>query len=71
MVEALGLRVVDEDEVGVALEGCGRQVELRFPVDRASGFQAIFGWLAVEEALGVGRLDQPPEDQFILIPVVS
>jgi len=62
LVQALGLPVVDQDEIRVVIESLDRLLELGLPLDRAVGFQAVFRRLTVKDAFRISRLHEAAKD---------
>jgi hypothetical protein len=63
------LLVVDQDEEPASAERVERLFKLRFPIDRTVPFEVVLRAFAIQDALGIGRLNQPAEDELIALLV--
>src|SRR5436190_1311578 len=66
LIEALRLFVVNDHKEAVFSKPIQRPRELLLPIYRPVLFQTIFRVTAVQDSLGIGRLDQAAENTFVL-----
>src|SRR5712692_9401233 len=69
LVQAVRLLIIDQDQESITAKGVDGFFELQSPLNLTVFLEAILCALAIQDALGIRRLNQAPEDLFILFAI--